>query len=214
MYLLSIVVYLSYAVLFLFCTLCVACGLYYLAELVEEYTQLSKRILRDTILFVLVLHLLLLVFEDFPALLTLMGLLSHATYFTLLRTFPFIYVTDPKFIASCLLAVASHILWFRHFTSTDVFYPFSEILAFFLFCVWLVPFGFFVSLSANESALPQAGEERLKMSQSQGSLLTDNIGSGGKASHSLVRRIFDYVTHSLSAVVPERFTSSSERKVF
>ncbi len=54
-----------------------------------------------------------------------------------------------------MLAVSSHVLWFRHFTSTEQFYPFSEILAFFLFCVWLVPFGFFVSLSANESALPQ-----------------------------------------------------------
>lgn len=57
--------------------------------------------------------------------------------------------------ASCVLAITSHILWFRHFTTTETFYPFSEILAFFLFCVWLVPFGFFVSLSANESSLPQ-----------------------------------------------------------
>lgn len=208
---------------------------------------------------VLVLHLALLLLEDFPALLILLGLFSHATYFTLLRTFPFIYVTDVKFIASCVLAVASHVLWFRHFTNTDVFYPFSEILAFFLFCVWLIPFGFFgenvatpaprtealtlffcflpVSLSANESALPQSGDGSLdgrvkarkharrryrqiwltcifQLSASQGSLLAAEHASTSKSSHSLVRRAFDSVAGLLSAVVPERFSTSADRKTF
>ena len=201
----------SYGVIFLFCTLCVACGLYYLAELVEEYTGLAKRgferkkkkpkkaqdfchklffylfifgsaaifggqlscwvhfcslffcvfffspVLRDLILFVLVLHGLLAVLEDFPLVLIVLGIVSHATYFTLLKRFPTISVTDVKFIASCILAVSSHILWFRHFTAAEIYYPFSEILAFFLFCVWIVPFGFFVSLSASDATLPHVG---------------------------------------------------------
>jgi hypothetical protein len=124
----------------------VACGLYYLAELVEEYSSLAKRVLRDLILFVLVLHLLLGTFnwlsseldllglqgdlcltsffflicfycvaiiDDFPVHLIILGLVSHATYFTLLKKFPIIAVTDVKFIASCVFAITSHILWFR-----------------------------------------------------------------------------------------------------
>ncbi len=83
----------------------VACGLYYLAELVEEYTGdrqrtlrlpralknawapkgLAKRVLRDVILFVLVLHLLLLLLEDFPSLLILLGLIRSAHFHVLAR---------------------------------------------------------------------------------------------------------------------------------
>jgi len=41
---------------------------------------------------------------------------------------------------------------------------FNEIASFFLVCVWLVPFGFFISMSANDNTLPygiisSSGEE-------------------------------------------------------
>lgn len=35
-----------------------------------------------------------------------------------------------------------------------IIYLFSQILAIFFICVWIVPFAFFVSLSANENTLP------------------------------------------------------------
>ena len=35
-----------------------------------------------------------------------------------------------------------------------MYYPFSEILAYFTLCLWLVPFSFFVSLSVNDYTLP------------------------------------------------------------
>ena len=37
------------------------------------------------------------------------------------------------------------------------YYPFPEIVAYFLLLVWTVPFIFFVSLSANENTLPLSG---------------------------------------------------------
>ena len=197
----------------MFCTLCVACGLYYLAELVEEYSSLAKRVLRDLILFVLVLHLLLAIIDNFPVHLIILGLVSHATYFTLLKKFPIIVVTDVKFIASCILAVTSHILWFRHFTQSDMYFPFSEILAFFLFCVWIVPFGFFVSLSANDTALPHVGSnENLLRKSNEGSGILPGIE--GKSSHSMVRRFFDYISNFISKFVPERFSTNRSTKVF
>ncbi|NXH31302.1 TX261 protein, partial [Myiagra hebetior] len=32
--------------------------------------------------------------------------------------------------------------------------PFPQVLAYFTFCLWLIPFAFFVSLSAGENVLP------------------------------------------------------------
>ena len=34
-----------------------------------------------------------------------------------------------------------------------------QVLSFFFVCLWLVPFGFFISLSANDMVLPTIGEE-------------------------------------------------------
>ena len=50
------------------------------------------------------------------------------------------------------MATADHCLWFYYFT--QYYYPFNEIFAFFIILVWLVPFTFFLSLTANENTLP------------------------------------------------------------
>ena len=50
------------------------------------------------------------------------------------------------------MAVINHFSWFYFFMYN--YYPFNEILAFFIICVWLIPFGYFVSLSASENMLP------------------------------------------------------------
>lgn len=44
-----LILYLSYALIFAFATVCLAAGLFYIAETIEEYTVLTKRILRYTI---------------------------------------------------------------------------------------------------------------------------------------------------------------------
>ena len=35
-----------------------------------------------------------------------------------------------------------------------------QVMAYFTLCLWLVPFAFFVSLSANENVLPTTAERR------------------------------------------------------
>lgn len=57
------------------------------------------------------------------------------------------------------LVVIDHFIWFFYFTTN--YHPFSEIATFFAFCVWLVPFQYFISLSANEYALPSFGNVSL-----------------------------------------------------
>ena len=40
-----------------------------------------------------------------------------------------------------------------------------QVMAYFTICMWLVPFAFFVSLSANENVLPTLGERRHLMAE-------------------------------------------------
>lgn len=129
-----------------------------MAEMVEEYTQLTKKVLRIAILCVLVAHALGWLFEDLPLSCLVVGVIAHASYFALLRSFPFIELLSVNFIGSALLLVANHAIWFRHFTIT--YYAFPEIVAYFLLFVWLVPFVFFISLSANENALPMRADNK------------------------------------------------------
>lgn len=73
----------------------------------------------------------------------------------MLRTFPVIELTDPVFIVSCVLVLIDHFSWFFYFSAN--YRPFAEVATFFGLLVWLVPFLFFISLTANEYALPTNG---------------------------------------------------------
>lgn len=148
---------------FLFLTLAIASGLYYLSELVEEHTVLSKKLLTRLIYTIIALQILLLI-DRFPLHLTLLSIGSHVIYLQNLRRFPIVKLTDPVFLLSCVLVLANHWLWFRHFSKEPEgsgrrydYYrlqeapTFTEIASFFGLCVWLVPFALFVSLSAGEN---------------------------------------------------------------
>ncbi|KAK6535936.1 erv26 superfamily protein [Arthrobotrys megalospora] len=183
MWILPFVGYVGIICGFTFLTLAIASGLYYLSELVEEHTVVSRRILTRLIQAIIVAHVLLFAFDGFPFLLTLFSGASHGVYAMNLRRFPMVALTDGWFIGSCILVVSNHILWFRHFSkppeplydysSSSSAYnrhkntygsgmeykpvpSFSEISAFFGLCVWLVPFALFVSLSAGENVLPSS----------------------------------------------------------
>uniref|UniRef100_A0A8C5TXA4 Protein TEX261 n=1 Tax=Malurus cyaneus samueli TaxID=2593467 RepID=A0A8C5TXA4_9PASS len=130
----------------------IAAGLYYLAELIEEYTVVTRRIIKYMIWFSSAVLVGLYLFEHFPGFLVGVGLFTNLVYFGLLQTFPFIVLTSSNFILSCVLVVVNHYLAFQYFA--EEFYLFSEVLAYFTFCLWLIPFAFFVSLSAGENVLP------------------------------------------------------------
>ncbi|TGZ76764.1 putative Golgi apparatus and endoplasmic reticulum protein Svp26 [Ascodesmis nigricans] len=176
---------------FAFLTLAIASGLYYLSELVEEHTVLSKKILTRLIQTIITAHVLLLLLDGFPVMLTLFSAASHGVYLSNVRhSFPYVKLGDPVFLLSCFLVVANHFLWFRHFSNPPAIslnwsfgsgrtnedslrynyhyslpehrYPtFTEISAFFGICVWLVPFALFVSLSASDNVLPTMGAESI-----------------------------------------------------
>ncbi|EXF80025.1 transmembrane adaptor Erv26 [Colletotrichum fioriniae PJ7] len=173
MWILPLVGYLGSIVGFCFLTLAIASGLYYLSELVEEHTVFAKRLLTKLIYSVIVLQLLLCIVDRFPFKLTLMGVVSHVVYLGNMRRFPFVRLTDPLFLASCVLVLVNHYLWFRHFSAAQQrsysnmhsYYDqpdvpsFTEIASYFGLCVWLIPFALFVSLSASDNVLPTMGSE-------------------------------------------------------
>ncbi|XXG94908.1 18S rRNA (guanine1575-N7)-methyltransferase [Hypoxylon texense] len=174
MWILPLVGYLGSIVGFCFLTLAIASGLYYLSELVEEHTVIAKRLLTKLIYSIIGLQVVLCLVDGFPFGLTLMGVVSHVVYLGNMRRFPFVKLSDPLFIASCLLVLVNHYFWFQHFSEAqhrsysrmssmydqpDV-PSFTEIASYFGLCVWLIPFALFVSLSASDNVLPTIGTEQ------------------------------------------------------
>lgn len=127
-------------------------GLYYLAEMVEEYTRLTKRVLDYSIKASYGLHALLLVFDRLPFFTLAISAGSQFAYSRMLRRFPFIDFTSVEFLGSLAALAASHWVWVRHFHGT--YHSTEYVLGFFFMIVWFVPFGFFISIAANESVLP------------------------------------------------------------
>lgn len=153
---------------FLFFTLSLASGLYYISEVVEEYGEPTKRFLNKAIYTIIVILLLLLLLDGFPWKLILLAIVSQLVYKQNLKTFPYISLTSSSFITSCILVVANHYLWFKHFNEVNIppqfkydpnYIPprratFSEVASFFGICIWFIPFALFVSLSSGEYVLP------------------------------------------------------------
>ncbi len=72
-----------------------ATGLYYLAELVEEYTKLAKRIITYVTQAVLVLHVLVLVVDRLPVRCVVAGVAAHSCYLGELQKYPFMQLWSP-----------------------------------------------------------------------------------------------------------------------
>ncbi|KUJ22793.1 DUF396-domain-containing protein [Mollisia scopiformis] len=171
MWILPLVGYIGLALGFGFLTLAIASGLYYMSELVEEHTVIAKRLLTRMIYLVIGVQVLLCLIDGFPWTLSLLSIFSHLVYLGNMRKFPVVKLSDPLFIASCVLVLLNHYVWFNHFSfaslaraPTSRYDPtalptFTEIASYFGICVWLVPFALFVSLSASDNVLPTMGSE-------------------------------------------------------
>lgn len=151
--------WISFILIAICLTISVAAGMYYVAELIEEYTTVAKRIIRLILITVTCLNIFLTIFEtQFTWTLCAIGLISNIIYFFILADFPVIGFLSPSFLFSMLLLVIHHYFAFSFFNNH--YYPFPEILAYFTIFVWIVPFCFVLSLSANDYVLPQYAEPK------------------------------------------------------
>ncbi|KRT80474.1 hypothetical protein AMK59_7001 [Oryctes borbonicus] len=157
MWFIALITYLAFLIQTIFATISIAAGLYYLAELVEEYTVLTKKLIWWSNSVILVLYLCLWIFEKFPHWMMFFGTLAQIVHFVILQDFPYVSFISPTFIIGIILLAINHYLAFAHFSR--VFYTFSEVMAYFTLFLWVVPFALLISLSANENVLPTTTDQ-------------------------------------------------------
>ena len=89
----------GYCVL-LFLAISLACGLYYLAELTEEYPSITKKVIQISIYQSAASLVLLLIFDDWPYMETFFTLGGCFLYHKLVQSFPLIELSSLLFIGS------------------------------------------------------------------------------------------------------------------
>ncbi|ELT98312.1 hypothetical protein CAPTEDRAFT_144139 [Capitella teleta] len=122
--------WLAFLIQVCFITLSIAAGLYYLAEIVEEYTVMAGKFIKYMIWLTSLVYIGFIIFESLSMSLMLLGLASNGVYLLLLKNFPFIELSSPIFLFSLVLIIINHYMSFSYFAS--VYHPFTEVSL--LFC--------------------------------------------------------------------------------
>ncbi|XP_017786640.1 PREDICTED: protein TEX261 [Nicrophorus vespilloides] len=187
MWFLTILTYLAFTIQICFITVGLASGLLYLAEVVEEYTVIAKQVITWANSITLIVFILLWAVEGFPNTLSICGILSQINHFLILQKFPYVSFLSPTFITAISFIVVNHYLAFQYFGTE--FYSFSEVMAYFTICLWIVPFALFVSLSANDYVLPTSTD------RTEGDVVTNYFSKKGKRYG--VLSLFNYAKESL-----------------
>eukprot|EP00753_Platysulcus_tardus_P016539 PLAT5812.1.p1 GENE.PLAT5812.1~~PLAT5812.1.p1 ORF type:complete len:221 (+),score=86.65 PLAT5812.1:3-665(+) len=158
MTLFAILTYLAGYLFLVFATICLASGLYYLAELAEEHVALTKRLISWAIKIICGLHAALWLVDGIPLFQTTVGIGTHVVFSSLLLDYPWLELTSPTFLLSISCLMVDHWVWMRFLTGNS--YSTPQVFGFFFLFVWMVPFSFFVSLSINDNMLPGGGAAR------------------------------------------------------
>ena len=188
---------LTVLVVIVFTALSYATGLFYLAELAEEYPTTTKRVIVGLIATLALLHCLAFLLSPLSRVSLLLGLLTHASYYRLTSTFPYLPLTSPTFFLSLALLFASQVSWYLtlqpppptpyssytpysqpnspYYRSAHSTYTSPQVMAFFLLFIYLVPLTFFVTGSVSSQALPSMGERLREGSRGGGE---DDGGEG------------------------------------
>ncbi|KAI5119501.1 hypothetical protein M0805_002437 [Coniferiporia weirii] len=165
-----------------FVVLSLASGLLWISELIEEHSRTAKVVGTRAVYVIIVLHVLLYFTDALPLSQTLFSIVCHFVYLqNFAHTWPYIALASPAFVASCVLAIVNHFLWFFYFSrrsrdarayahrfrgagaggSSGELLGFVDTATFFALCVWFVPLFLFLSLSANDNALPVSSDGAL-----------------------------------------------------
>lgn len=102
-----------------------AAGLYYIAELVEEYTVLAKKTISWLVLIVTSVYVFFIFFDHLPWSMVLCGLAAQATHGLIMANFPYVKFASIPFIGAVSLLLVNHYLAFDYFTQN--YFNFSEV---------------------------------------------------------------------------------------
>ncbi|KAI9582896.1 hypothetical protein GQX74_012113 [Glossina fuscipes] len=110
-----------------FVTISIVAGLYYIAELVEEYTTAARKVILFMISFTMFVYTMFIFCDDLPWRMVIMGFVTQAFHLAIMGNFPFIKFLSIPFIGSVVCLILNHFLAFQYFTS--FYYPFTQIEA-------------------------------------------------------------------------------------
>lgn len=103
----------------------VAAGLYYVAELVEEYTVTAKKVITVEVLLVTIIYLMFMFTDNLPWSMVICGLIAQASHAVILTEFPYVRLLSIQFISAAVMLFVNHYLAFSFFTKN--YYNFSEV---------------------------------------------------------------------------------------
>lgn len=131
----------------LFCFLCLATGLNTLAEMAEERPETTQFFLKGMSRFGIVLNAFIGASTSLGNIAGLVGVLAHMVYLSLAPSFPALDVVSAKAMGGFLLLAVHNIVAFRQFGRED--YPFDQVVAYHVLCIWMIPFIIFITCSAG-----------------------------------------------------------------
>lgn len=117
--------YVSLLVHVCFVTISFAAGLYYISEIVEEYTERAKKAIQAIAVTTIGLYILLMLTETFSWTIIACGLVAHVIHLAILRHFPNIEIVSIEFWGAVILLMVNHYLAYKHFQ--EVYYSLSEV---------------------------------------------------------------------------------------
>jgi len=173
----TILVYAGFYLFIIFISLGIACALYYVAELVEEYLKTAKRLLEYVVKVTVVANLALLI-DGMPIYCVACGVVSQVLYYRVLQAkrFPYLDMLSPEILTAFLGCMVTSGLWVRYFWHSR--YSNEYVASFMLTTTWLVPFVLSLCLAGGENALPGAGGIPPPASSSMGSPFVTAAPSG------------------------------------
>lgn len=102
-----------------------AAGLYYIAELVEEYTVIAKKTISTLVLFVTGVYVFFILFDHLPWSMVLCGLAAQVAHGLIMTNFPYVKFASIPFIGAVSMLLVNHYLAFDYFTQN--YFSFSEV---------------------------------------------------------------------------------------
>jgi hypothetical protein len=152
----TILVYGGFYAFVVFLSLGIACALYYLAELVEEYLKTTRRVLEQVVKATVVANLALF-FDGLPTICIIVGCITQILYFRILKSkrFPYLEMSSPDVLLALVGFIANTGLWMKYFWNSR--YTNEYVASFMLVTSWLVPSVLSLCLAGGESVLPGAG---------------------------------------------------------
>lgn len=102
-----------------------AAGLYYLAELVEEYTVVAKKVITYLVLAATLIYVLFIFLDGLPWSMVICGLIAQFMHGLIMANFPYVKFLSVPFIGAFTMLLVNHWLAFQFFGQN--YYAFSEV---------------------------------------------------------------------------------------